>query len=326
MPVEALFPKGERDVGFSFIVAFVVSYVIIVGPLLYLFLRRLGKLHAILWIEPLIIVLALAAVLGYTYFSKGLLTRVRSVTVLQQYGSSPIAMREGFLEIFSGGDESFGIEASGVELVDPIWAHEAEVAKVAIVPTVSAEGRPALAIDRLALDRWQTGYARWIAAEDLAGGVKVETLEARADGVRRFRVTNGTPWRIRQGAIRNGLVPTLFGAIEPGGAIELESASAASSAANGDSEVDPVEVAEARRTELVDTLIRWCERSDSLSGRVGSLRESGPVLLWAELDRDSEDFTIDRPATFAERLDLLVVREGFDRVTARAKEATRARR
>ncbi|MEM7235592.1 MAG: hypothetical protein AAF517_25690, partial [Planctomycetota bacterium] len=115
--VSSVLADRERDAGAVLIGSMVVGYLLVVGPGLYFFLRRKNKLPAIIWIEPLIILLSLGAVFATGYFSKGLRTKARFITLMHQYESSPLALRESYLSVFSADDTTYKVESRRGDLL-----------------------------------------------------------------------------------------------------------------------------------------------------------------------------------------------------------------
>src|SRR5262249_35233485 len=57
--MERLLNDESRDVGLTFITALIAAYLLLVGPGLYFILKRLNRLPAVIWAEPLLVVVYL---------------------------------------------------------------------------------------------------------------------------------------------------------------------------------------------------------------------------------------------------------------------------
>lgn len=306
--VRRLLEEKERDVGFPIIVGIVLAYVVIAGPGLYLLLRRLRRLHGILWLEPLVVLVSLGGILGYGYLSKGLLTRVRTVDIIHQLPGSPLAIRESFLGLFAGGDGAYSVASSKGELLEPLWVHAAEAQRLALVLRPRDGSGSAQRIESFELRRWQRGSARSVAVERIGRGVSVRALEGEG-GRTGWRVANDSPWPIVYGRLETqyGYLPVPE--IATGAVIELWSPTSE----KGDSKPARDRAGEDDETTappldaLVDGAIDRAADLATATGRAGVADVDRRVFFWGVLEREANDLRIDGTSTSSKKADLLVV-------------------
>lgn len=289
----------ERDVGLGWIAGAVLAYLLVVGPGVFLWVRRRNRPTTILWLQPLVVVLSLAAILLAGFLTKGLLTKVRTVTVLSRLEGSPLLWRESWLSVFSSEEARFDVEATGGALLHPVFANAEEECPVHL-ELVGDEATPEGArfrLRRFPLAHWQQGVfvARRVTRSDRSVTLEAipppqRTRAVRAagdDGVaERYRVTNGLDHDIERLEIRHGRVLCPLDRRVPRGAtIEVRSADLL--AALQAPPPRPTPAVGGTEGETTETLVSQLEPF--------ATAPRGTLVLRAHLDRGEEDFRIDRP-------------------------------
>jgi hypothetical protein len=263
--IEGTLAERRRDAGFTGIVVFVLTYVIIVGPGAYFVLRRLGRLPALVWIEPVLVIVALGAVVGYGQYSRGSLTRGRVITIVHVLSDTSVAVRESYLTLFPGADQTLRVEAVGFSSIDPIWSSEDEAAPVVATSLRSlGSTRAGVALEDVAVRRWQEAHFRAVAVDAGAPRLRIEFVGAQSPEERRLRISNETGFPLDDGvAMIDGVDVPVTETIPSGGSIEVAirstreengASSGATASASRGSARDASNTDAARREE------RWIER------------------------------------------------------------------
>lgn len=290
----------KRRIGMPLIASMVIGYLLLVGPGVYFFLRRKRRLPAIVWVEPLVIVVSLGAIFLTGYLSKGLLTRVRTVTLVHQKRGLPLAFRESYLSIFSADETDYTLESPRGDLLLPLFANAEEGQPLRF----SRGGPSSLDDERLALrdyrlDLWQQGYAMNIGVERLETGVLLERLDDPQEGPRRpprYRITNHLADTLAEGTlIHGGARRTLSRRVPSGGSVIVDFAVEEAQVPAGD---DAQESEEKKPAEVLDDFLRH---------GLGFPGGGGQLVFWALVARDQDHFRIDRASTEEGRLDFYLL-------------------
>jgi len=297
--LESVLKDSSRDVGLPFITGLVVAYLLLVGPGLYLYLKQKNRLPAVIWVEPLVVVLYLGVIFGTAYITKGVLTKTRLWTFLVQSAADPYMRRHSYLTIYSGADATYGITCPSGAVVHPMFLNQNDERPIEIVK--AADGSAAVRGFRLA--HWEQGHLANLDFVDHGGaGLSVERIGAEgaaADEVRGFRVTSSLAWPILEGYIAWEGEARPFGRIDPGQSIEVPV-----------EKTQPRAPPETSRKKKADVPVEASWRrlaAHAESGR--SIGEGGRLIAAALLERADADFRIDRMSTLKERLDLYLLFE-----------------
>lgn len=295
--------KSEREVGMEFVAALIVVYLLLVGPGIYFFLKRKNRLPAIVWVEPVVILVYLGVIFGTGYLAKGFLTQRTLVTLYHQQDGTPLALRESYMALFSSDDvKDYRIECRGGDLLKPLFANEKEAQTVSLWQfreREKPESNSRLALEGYRLNKWQWGYAVNAGVEELGTGVVIREVRQRtttdSDEVAepvRYRITNNLPYAIRKAWIHAGSeIPVP--AIPPGETIEVDPRTVFAEATRGDEDDEETEEEKAEREEkdLIDQL------------RSRGMRLAARPRFLAFLERDVEDFRLNRPCSVKKRVD-----------------------
>ncbi|MBI4601934.1 MAG: hypothetical protein HY721_08225 [Planctomycetes bacterium] len=261
--------KEKRDVGVGVMVGLIGGYLAVVGPGLFLVLKRLRRLPAVIWAEPLLVVVYLAIIFATAYVTKGVLTTTRLHTFISQRAGESLALRESYLSIFSAAESHYRVTSPRGSMLLPLYKNTGEEQPVRLSRQPS--GELSLADHKLA--HWQEGHFVNAGVVDLGGpGVELDDL----------RVTNRLDHRIEEGLYRYQNAYLLVPALEPGGSVEVKPAPADEKTLEGFKR-------------------RW-----RLSG-LGLGQGGDRPLFAAYLSRSEEDFRVDGRTTLRERRDLYLL-------------------
>jgi hypothetical protein len=202
---------------FALLVGLSALYLAAVGPLNYLLLRRLRMTILLVLTVPLISIVFLGAVLGVGYLLKGSSTVVCSIRLLATEPGLPVALESQIATVFSPESRAYRISFPRDRAPLPLErAVSSDFRQYRPISVTEGNDR---AFDRVSIDQWQTWPVQVAATADLGRGIEFQT----ADGV--LRVRNGTPHAVARGLhvrrVAEALVGTPFGAVEPGGLVEV---------------------------------------------------------------------------------------------------------
>ena len=270
----------QREVGVRVMVGLIGGFVLLVGPVLYFVLKRLNRLPAVLWVEPLLVVVYVGVIFATAYLTKGVLTKVRVMTIFSQHIGEPLAIRESYLSLFAGAEGTYAITASkGSAYLRPIYKNAKEARPARLLRTPAGE----LKLEDNALAHWQEGGYSSAGIEDFVGpGIEVHRREDGAGEAGTVRVTNRLPYDVKEGVVYASRIGYPLPAIARGASVDVVLAEALS---------------ENRHEKRVGELL----------GATGG-RSSGYALI-ALLDRSEVDFTIDQPTSLKERFDYFVLHQ-----------------
>jgi hypothetical protein len=292
-----------RELGIWFIALLVIVYLAVIGPGLYFLLRRLGKLPAIVWVEPLVVILYVGIIAFTAYVTKGVLTKLRTVTVIEHSGAETLALRRSYLGVFSAGDDRYRVAAPGCDFLENVGDHGG--AEPRIDMDLGPPDGPAIRDFRIA--QWGTALFAARAVEDWQDGAKVtvrdleEEREGIAGAARRLEIQNDTPFAFRRGFVAEGGKVYLCPAIPKGGAVSasLPEVDLGKSSPSGRSSPGKKADEDLQQDPF--------EGNDLLRAAVRSLLGESSTFI-GDIERDDRDFAVDRPSTLDRRADIYVER------------------
>ncbi len=296
-----------RDLSTWFIVLIVIAYLVIIGPGVYFVLKRLRRLPAIVWVEPLVVVVYLGIIAVTAYAAKGVLTRVRTVTVIDHRWGDPFALRRSWLGMFSATEAEYRIAAPESECIHPIGETTAEGEDPAAIRIDAEGGQRGAALIGYRIAQWGTKTVAAWSMRDVGRAYGV-SMALRGDPVPAgtkdagwsVTLANHTGFPIRRGflllGVRDAKGAYLIGPIADGAEATFTSPPAVNIDAPAPKEGDD-----------------GFERSDLLRGAVramagGAGDDADSLTFIGVLDRDQRDFDVDRPTTLQDRVDLFVER------------------
>jgi hypothetical protein len=298
-----------REIGVGFITFLVLAYLVLIGPGVYLVLKKLKRLPALVWVEPAVVVVYLGIIAATAYITKGVLTRYSVVSVIEHSAGEPYAIKRTGLGLFSAAEARYRISAPGSELLQPVGAGAEEAIDLELGP---APERPALHDFRIP----QWGTATFAASGSMewppGAGVEVTALEPMEAGKERLLVKNRTGFAIRKGFLRGVSGREGIVAIPPipaGGEVEVAG-----------------EVENFKILDLLQGKLDSLKPADGKGDR-GPARPAPEVQLLAKtveavlafskgrrqvfigvIEREEQDYAVDLPSSLERRLDLLVER------------------
>jgi hypothetical protein len=287
--LEGLLHDASRDVGLPFITAVIGAYLLLVGPGLYFLLRRWNRLPAVVWVEPLLVVVYLGVIFATGYITKGVLTKTKLLTFISHAEGSPVALRSSYLTIFSAGEETYRIDCPRGALVNPVFFNEKEARPVVL----SRSGKGGLSLEDYRLGHWEQGHVANWEVLDLAGsGLEIEALPSPPDAPR-VKVTNRLAYPVLEGAVFRSRMEIPLQRIEPG---QTVTAGAGESPAGG----ADARGAAAKNAGRSDEDLRPLRRA-MLWYKRGRGRD---LLAMALVDRGEADFQVDKRTSLKERFDV----------------------
>jgi hypothetical protein len=223
--LHGLLSDESRDVGLPFITALIVGYLILSGPVLYFVLKRLNRLPAVIWVEPILVVAYLVVIFSVGYVTKGVLTKTRIWTFVSQRRGETLALRQSFFTIFSAEEATYRVESTGGFLLQPVFKNESSLKPVRLVRGGGGGETPGgargLALEDFVLAHWEQGHFFSLDVEDLEGeGVEVawpKGTDASGSQEPAILIANRLPHPIVDGVVadgRGGVLPVAR--IEPG--------------------------------------------------------------------------------------------------------------
>jgi hypothetical protein len=295
-----------REIGVGFITFLVLAYLVVIGPGVYLVLKKLKRLPAIVWVEPAVVVIYLGIIAATAYITKGVLTRYSVVSVIEHTPGAPFATKRCGLGLFSAGEAEYRISAPGSDLLHPVGAGEEGEVDLELGP---APERPALRGYRIA--QWGTATFAAHGAMEWPPGAEVEVtvLEPKEPGKGRLLVKNRTGFAIRKGFLRGfsdqeGLVTTP--PIPAGGEVEVGDSADTTVEKNVEKPAGKRGEKGSARLSPGDQLLEKSVEAVLAAERdPAGLRR--PVFIGV-IEREDLDFAVDRPARLERRFDLLVER------------------
>ena len=293
----------SRDIGLSFLIGLIVVYLLLVGPVLYFYLKRRGRLLALVWAEPLVALVYVGVVFAVGYLTKGVLTKTEQWTLYKQIEGEPLGSRESYLSLFAADEGDYQVEAPTADFLMTVNAREGKQSPALVL---TSDGRGRHVVEGFHLELWQQGFV--ISGEFLpfdADGVELTGLShSREDSPDEFpddfsgdsepgpvRARNRLPYPIRSGIVfREPEAPLLLPPLAPGEEVELAVAA-------------PEEGVHGEWTkELIQEILS--------KARLGYGVDGTRPRVMAILDRTVEDFRVDRPHTVKARTDVYLLLQG----------------
>jgi hypothetical protein len=168
-------------ISFGWVALFILVYIIIVGPLDYLFLKKVVKRLELTWITFPTVVLVVSAVAYFAAYSlKGNDLKINKVDLVDIDLPNQKAYGDTWFTLFSPRIQLYTI---GIEPVAPIWAQEVEEGKKASGVMVSWLGRPGVGFGDFGRPRSQSLFRRaYNYAADATGleGVPIQVWSSKS--------------------------------------------------------------------------------------------------------------------------------------------------
>ncbi len=289
--------KGlTREIGVSFIVILVLGYLIVIGPGLYMILRRMRRLPAIVWVEPLVVLVYLGIIALTAYVTKGVLTRTRTLTVLEHSREAPVVVRNCFLGIFSAGETRYRISAPGESVILPVEEGGGSFQDLKVNHALQGPE-----LEEFRIPQWgTTTFATWSIDDvppDFGLEIEIKPLPARGvETAESLTLRNRTGLFIRRGFLISSGKTYLVKSIPAGKEVVMKKPFL------------PVEFP--KKTKEAPEEADPFGGDQLLEGAVSELiargNSSHQLFFIGEVEREEEDFAVDRPSTLEHRVDLFV--------------------
>jgi hypothetical protein len=291
--LERLLNDASRDVGLVFLVALIGAYLLLVGPGLYFLLRRWNRLPAVIWAEPLLVLLYLGVIFGTAYITKGVLTKTRIWTFISQREGEALAVRESYLTVFSADDALYRISSPRGMILQPIFKNEKEEQPVAL----SRASQGGLMLEDFKLGHWQQGHLVNVEVLDFEGtGVSLNDSSPGGDLARPFSVaiSNHLPYPIREGIVLGKSSRAMVPRIEPGKTVVVRLETAIQR---------PVKEPKGEETSWQ----RFFQTGEDFPFQKKGFTVDGRWVFAGLLERTEEDFHLDKRSSLKERLDVYLL-------------------
>lgn len=209
---------------FLLLVGLAVLFLVAVGPVNYIALRRMGMTILIVVTVPAISAAFLVLVFGIGYLLKGTSTVAYSMRILSTRPGADCARETQLYTLFSPGTRTYRVTMApgthGVPIDRYRFAERRRYRGAdGSAPMLDVEDGAATAYPAVGVGQWQSWNLQARAFRDLAGGVH---LESTGD---RVKVTNLTPFTIRRGLVLEsgeGGGTTPFGEVAAGKSTEVQ--------------------------------------------------------------------------------------------------------
>ena len=149
-------------------------------------------------------------VTGYIY--KGSSNLYSEVEIVEATSGSGTGASERYSGIYSASPAGFALEYDGRTVPCPFFLTRAKQESARI----RFDNYPGVSVGDFPLSLWQMGYIGSRGPRDLAGGVRIEMVSGG------YRVTNNTPYDLKQGVVAHGTHYYSFEGVKKGESVYLE--------------------------------------------------------------------------------------------------------
>lgn len=284
-----------REIGVWFIVFLVVGYLLVIGPGLYFLLKRWKRLPAIVWVEPLVVLVYIGIIALTAYVTKGVLTRVRTLTVFEHVAGAPFAVKRSYLGLFSSGETVYRISAPGSSLILPVESGD-RVVRISNSP-------PGPELQDWQIAQWGIGtFTAWglqEVAPDFGLEIELNPREAGwIEEAREVTIRNNTDLDVSRGFLISSAGKIYnAGSISPGQEVVIQGP------------LQPAEILEKSEKAEAATGNPF-PRDDLLRNVVNILRSRGAPFSRLRyigiLQREEDDFEVNHASSLDHRVDLIV--------------------
>lgn len=197
-----------------------MAYVLLVGPINYLVLRRVKRLDWAWVTIPLLTIGFSAGALGIGYALRGSEIVLNKISIIQSMPGSPAAVVRSYIGLFSPSRQAYQIDVSGGALVSPLAAEYDPWGGSNVGGNMSVlQGEPSR-VRGLSVNQWsmQTFMAESVTAEPLTIQADLELREGHLIGT----VTNRTGKRLSDCVLVKSSNYARLGDVEPGESKEVD--------------------------------------------------------------------------------------------------------
>ncbi|MFQ5653897.1 MAG: hypothetical protein ACE5GW_04100 [Planctomycetota bacterium] len=212
----------RKQVSPELIFIYVIVYLMVAGPGLFLFLRKMGKLAWLLWLQPALVLLFLAATWLVGWATFGLLDESHETLVLFQGSEDGSAYGLSVLSRYTGIAGSRDLEAADGSLPIVLPAYK----DVPASQSWRLDGDRGLLKD-FPFATWSLSHFYTAGPLEIGGGLRAEIITV--GGKRALvRVTNGLPFPLREVTFLGWGANQHAGTLAPGESREFHRGSGAS--------------------------------------------------------------------------------------------------
>ncbi len=197
-----------------------IAYVLLVGPVNYLVLRRLKRLDWAWVTIPGLTIAFSAGALGIGYGLRGSEIMLNKISIIQSVPGSPAAVVRSYVGLFSPSRRAYDIDVGGGALVSPLTPEHDPWGGSNVGGNMSVlQGEPSR-VRGLSVNQWsmQTFTAELVTAEPLTIEADLELREGHLVGT----VTNRTGRRLDDCVLVMSVNYARLGDIEPGESEEVD--------------------------------------------------------------------------------------------------------
>ena len=210
--------------GVATIGVFLLLYVLVVGPINWIFLRRSRRTEWAWLTIPVIIMLFAGLAYALGYGSKGNTLRLTTGTLVQTYPGAPVATVSSFAGLFSPQRQAYDLEWDGVTTLSEV-NEQGSTGRAATLYT----GRPS-AVRDLQIDTW--ALRGFLAETSLPVVAPFSGRLQLSNGTVSGRITNSGNAPLRDVAVVLGNEAQLLGTLAPGAGADVQIATTGSGSGN----------------------------------------------------------------------------------------------
>jgi hypothetical protein len=204
--------------GAEVLLAVIVGYILLIGPISYIILRRMDR-RELAWITaPLLVVLFTACSFGIGTSMKGSEVVVNEIALIRTSSAGESAMVESYAGIFSPDRSTYDLTMAGDALLAPVRATLFGEQR-AVSPVVMEQGDPA-SVRELAIGVF--GFEAVRADAIITAGPALEVTWREVDGVTVGTVTNVGDAPLTDVAYVSSSEGERIGDLEPGASADFE--------------------------------------------------------------------------------------------------------
>ena len=300
------------------LLALIVAYILLIGPISYLVLRRLDR-RELAWVTaPLLVVVFTASSYGIGVALKGTDVIVNQIAVLRSTSGGALATVEAYAGVYSPTRATYDVIVEADALVAPMRADQFFEGQAGVTRMTADQGQPARLHDLLVAAR---GFEYVRADAVLAHESPLEVTWSSEDGDLVGTVTNVGAEPLTDVAFISSGGGEMIGDLAPGGSGEFRIARNGLSQSSASDQVygfggfntsDPDRRRIVARRGVIDALVGyggWMPVGSELDGYGGR----GPFLIGWRPGAGPMPIALDGVQTqqFAELVEVVAIRPGF---------------
>lgn len=164
------------ELGVWFIAGLVFIYLLLVGPGIYFFLKKINRFPWVVWLQPLIVIFYVGLIFLTGYLTKGVLTQTRALTLFHWMNGEPFAHKDSYLGVFSSDESRYRLLTRMDRWLRPVFSNKKEAVGIKMGRKSGDVGKIGSSIRDFRLDVWQTGVFATTDLIPFHGGVDVEEV------------------------------------------------------------------------------------------------------------------------------------------------------